>query len=287
MITGRFAPSPTGPLHMGSLITAVASYCSAKQAGGEWLVRIDDLDPPRQDANATNAIIRCLGAHGLHPDRPVAFQSEHALAYESALQTLTPHLFYCQCSRRQLRDHARYPGTCRNNKAPFPDCAVRVLMLDTEHSYTDGFLGVIDTELNSQLGDFIVRRKDGLIAYNLATAVDDGNAINQVVRGQDLLPVTAPQRYLMHLLGLNTPDYTHIPCLEFEDGTKLSKQTHAPPLNDAHAPANIRAALGYLGFRPPATLDSVAVLLNWSIEHFDIRQIPPKLPKYRPGHAGV
>ena len=271
---------------MGSLITALASYCSVTKAGGEWLVRIDDLDPPRQDPNAIKAILRCLRAHGLHPARPVIFQSDHAKAYESALQKLNPHLFYCKCSRRQLRAHKRYPGTCRNAKTAVPDRAVRVLMLDRDHNYTDGFLGVIDADLNNQLGDFIVRRKDGLISYNLATAVDDGETITHVVRGQDLLPVTAPQRYLMHLLDLTAPHYTHIPCLEFEDGTKLSKQTHAPPLSDAHAPANIRAALGYLGLHPPAPLDSVEVLLNWSVNHLDIGQIPAKLPKYRRDNMG-
>ena len=112
--------------------------------------------------------------------------------------------------------------------------------------------------------------------------MDDGNTISEVLRGQDLLPVTAPQRYLMHMLGLTAPDYTHIPCLEFADGTKLSKQTHAPPLNDADALSNLRAALGYLGFHAPDVVDSVDSLLNWSVEHFDMSKIPTRLPKYRP-----
>jgi glutamyl-Q tRNA(Asp) synthetase len=267
---------------MGSLVTALASYCSIKQAGGEWLVRIDDLDPPRQDPNAVNAIIRCLTAHGLHPDRPIIFQSDHAGAYESALQKLAPNLFYCKCSRKKLRAHDRYPGTCREARTPLPDRAVRVLLSDTEHGYCDGFLGSVDGNFAAQLGDFIVRRRDGLISYNLATAVDDGNTISEVLRGQDLLPVTAPQRYLMQLLGLTAPDYTHIPCLEFADGTKLSKQTHAPPLNEHSALANLRAALGYLGFHAPDAIDSVGILLNWSIAHFDLSQIPTKLPKYQP-----
>lgn len=267
---------------MGSLVTALASYCSIKQAGGEWLVRIDDLDPPRQDPNAVNAIIRCLTAHGLHPDRPIIFQSDHAAAYESALQKLAPHLFYCNCTRKQLRAHDRYPGTCREAKSPLPDRAVRVLMSDTEHGYGDGFLGPVDGNFAAQLGDFIVKRRDGLISYNLATAVDDGNTISEVLRGQDLLPVTAPQRYLMHLLGLTTPNYAHIPCLEFADGTKLSKQTHAPPLNDAIALSNLRAALGYLGFHAPQAADSVDTLLFWAVEHFDLSKVPSQLPKYRP-----
>ena len=282
MKRGRFAPSPTGPLHMGSLVTALASYCSIKQAGGEWLVRIDDLDPPRQDPNAVGAIIRCLTAHGLRPDRPIIFQSDHAVAYESALQKLAPQLFYCTCSRKQLRAHDGYPGTCRAARTPLPDSAVRVLVSDTEHGYNDGFLGSVDADFAAQLGDFIVRRRDGLISYNLATAVDDGNTISEVLRGQDLLPVTAAQRYLMHMLGLTAPDYTHIPCLEFADGTKLSKQTHAPPLNDADALSNLRAALGYLGFHAPDVVDSVDSLLNWSVEHFDMSKIPTRLPKYRP-----
>jgi len=267
---------------MGSLVTALASYCSVKQAGGQWLVRIDDLDPPRQDPNAENAIIRSLAAHGLNSDRPIIFQSDHAVAYESALQKLTPHLFYCKCSRRELRAHDRYPGTCRAAKTPTPDRAVRVLMLDAEHDYIDGFLGQVGADFATQLGDFIVKRRDGLIAYNLATAVDDGDTISEVLRGQDLLPVTAPQRYLMQLLGLNVPNYTHIPCLEFDDGTKLSKQSHAPPLDDACALTNLRAALGYLGFRAPDPINSISSLLNWSIQHFDLTQIPDKLPKYRP-----
>ena len=266
---------------MGSLITALASYCDIKQAGGQWLVRIDDLDPPRQDPNAVASIIRSLGAHGLQPDRPIDFQSAHAKHYEAALEKLQPHLFYCRCSRRQLRDLGRYPGTCRHQTTFVENSAIRIKMGDGEQNFNDGFLGPLRTDLATQLGDFIVRRKDGLIAYNLATAMDDGSGITHVLRGQDLLPVTAPQRYLMTLLNLQPPEYAHIPCLEFEDGSKLSKQTHAPALNDETAANNLIAALWYLGLKIPETADTVPVILKWAVEHFNLADIPKSLPKYR------
>lgn len=266
---------------MGSLITALASYCHVKQAGGRWLVRIDDLDPPRQDPNAVALIVRSLHAHGLQPDRPVDFQSDHAKAYERALQQLQPHIFYCQCSRRELKKFSRYPGTCRNAKTLVPDAAIRVAMADGEQQFNDDFLGPMSIDVAAQLGDFIVRRKDGLIAYNLATAVDDGANITHVLRGQDLLPVTAPQRHLMKLLDLRAPSYAHIPCLAFSDGTKLSKQTHAPALDDSIASRNLRAALWYLGFDAPASLQSVAAIVNWAVEHFTLVNVPERLPPYR------
>ncbi len=266
---------------MGSLITALASYCDIKQAGGQWLVRIDDLDPPRQDPNAVASIIRSLTVHGLQSDRPIEFQSNHATHYDAALKKLQPHLFYCRCSRRQLRGLGRYPGTCRNQKTFVENSAVRINMQDGEQSFDDGFLGPLNIDLATQLGDFIVRRRDGLIAYNLATAVDDGRGITHVLRGQDLLPVTAPQRYLMTLLNLPLPEYAHIPCLEFEDGSKLSKQTHAPALKDETAAQNLVDALWYLGFSVPEDTKSVPLILNWALEHFNPAAIPKRLPKYR------
>ena len=267
---------------MGSLITALASYCSVKQVGGQWLVRIDDLDPPRQEPNAVASIIRSLTAHGLHPDRPIDFQSTHATLYETALEKLRSHTFYCQCSRRELRAANRYPGTCRGQTAFVPQSAIRVAMQGGEHGFNDGFMGSINVDLAAQMGDFIVRRKDGLISYNLATAVDDGSGITNVLRGQDLLPVTAPQRYLMTLLGLTVPHYAHIPCLEFADGTKLSKQTHAPALNNDAASVNLTAALWYLGLQVPNTLASVAAIVSWAVQHFSLAKIPQRLPTYQP-----
>ena len=267
---------------MGSLITALASYCHIKQAGGQWLVRIDDLDPPRQDPDAVASIVRSLHAHGLRPDRPIDFQSNHAKAYEMALQQLQPHIFYCQCSRRELKKFSRYPGTCRKAKTPVPDAAIRVAMAEGEQQFSDAFLGPMNVDVAAQLGDFIVRRKDGLIAYNLAAAVDDGAGITHVLRGQDLLPVTAPQRHLMKLLDLRPPSYTHIPCLAFDDGTKLSKQTRAPALDDNIASHNLRAAMWYLGFNVPASIQSVATIVNWAVEHFALVNVPIRLPPYRP-----
>ncbi len=263
---------------MGSLVTAVASYLHIKQQRGHWHVRIDDIDPPRQDPGAIESILGSLYAHGLQPDAPVQYLSQHQASYTQALQTLGPHLFYCRCSRRSLQGQKVYPGTCRSYQQPRDDSAVRFAVGDVQISYVDGFTGLQRVNLATETGDFIVRRRDGLVGYNLATAVDDGS-YQQILRGQDLQPVTPMQIVLMQTLKLDIPAYTHIPVLCFADGTKLSKQTHAPPLQNQQAAANVANALRYLNHPPPAGL-SVAELLSWGVANWQLSAVPAKLPVY-------
>jgi glutamyl-Q tRNA(Asp) synthetase len=268
---------------MGSLVTALASFFDVKVKGGQWYVRIDDLDPPREDAAASGEILNSLQAHGLHGDRVVDYQSGHAQRYREALNRLTSHLFYCTCSRKSLADHAVYPGTCRGNTAPIADAAIRLRVSATPITFVDAIVGVQTVNLAQDCGDFIVRRRDGLWAYNLATAVDDGTDATHVLRGQDLLGVTAQQIYLMELLELTVPAYSHIPLLCFADGTKLSKQTHAPPLDDNRAALNLRAALHYLGLAPPAQPAWLPEQwVEWGLAHWKSHELPPQLPPYTP-----
>ncbi len=279
-VTGRFAPSPTGPLHMGSLITALASYLDARQQGGRWLLRIDDLDPPRQDPNAVHAILSSLAAHGLEADAPVQFQSAHRHRYADALARLQPLLFYCTCTRRALAGKGPYPGKCRGRSQPREDAALRITVnaANAVIRYRDLLQGPMQADLRTTTGDFIVRRRDQLWAYNLATAVDDGMDFNRVLRGSDLLEVTAPQLYLMDLLELPRPTYLHIPLLCHADGSKLSKQTHAPPLQDRRAAQNLQAALTILGQQPPSQPRwQVSQWLRWGRQNWQLQRIPEVL----------
>ena len=283
ILTGRFAPSPTGPLHMGSLITALASYLDAKVKCGQWYVRIDNLDPPREDPAATSEILASLQAHELQGERAIDYQSDHIPRYQQALNQLTDHLFYCTCSRKSLANQATYPGTCRGNTTPIADAAIRLRVSSAPITFIDAVVGRQTVDLTQEYGDFIVRRRDGLWAYNFATAVDDGSDATHVLRGQDLLDVTPPQIHLMNLLGLSVPAYSHIPLLCFADGTKLSKQTHAPPLDDSRAALNLRAALYYLGMNPPAQPSWLAEQwLEWALAHWEKHDLPRQLPAYMP-----
>ncbi len=272
---GRFAPSPTGPLHAGSLLAATASYLDARSRGDSWLLRIDDLDHFRIIEGAESAILRSLEAHGLQWDGPVLRQSERIPAYEAALAQLgeDDRLFYCNCSRKALRELPIYPGTCRSQRRPREDCALRVRVDDAEIAFTDLIVGPQQERLGEAVGDFIVRRRDGLIAYQLATAVDDGEAsISRVIRGGDLLDNTARQIFLMEALQLTVPSYGHLATLVYPDGAKLSKQSHAPGLDDASASANLADTLRRLGLNPPAGLSGAepAELLSWATGVFDL-----------------
>jgi glutamyl-Q tRNA(Asp) synthetase len=278
-MTGRFAPSPTGPLHFGSLLAAAASYFDARAAKQSWLLRIDDLDVPRTVTGAADAIKATLDAHGLHWDGPTILQSVHGEVYEQALQALTrlELTYYCRCSRRKLKGHRAYPGTCRAQRAPCADSAIRVLVGDAVVEFDDLIQGPQRDELANTVGDFVVRRRDGLIAYQLATAVDDGaDGIDSVVRGNDLLDNSARQIYLMRLLGLTPPSYAHIPMLTHPDGSKLSKQTFATPVDTNTVSANLARVLDWLGQSPPTHADrwSSAELITWGVENWDLDQVP-------------
>ncbi|NIP16070.1 MAG: tRNA glutamyl-Q(34) synthetase GluQRS [Pseudomonadales bacterium] len=278
-MAGRFAPSPTGPLHLGSLLAATASYLDARAAGEAWRLRFDDLDVPRNDPQALQSIITTLKAHGLIWDGPILHQSDNGAAYADALNRLAGMglLFYCTCSRRKLRNEAVYPGTCRSYREPRHDSATRVRVDHSEIVFVDRIQGTQSSRLDKTTGDFIVRRRDGLVAYQLATAVDDGaDDVTSVVRGADLLDNTPRQIYLMQLLGLQPPSYAHIPVLLNPDGSKLSKQTMAPPVDDGRAPENLIQAYRLLGLHPPADAAQWEVegILSWGISHWDHETVP-------------
>ncbi|XOV83454.1 MAG: tRNA glutamyl-Q(34) synthetase GluQRS [bacterium] len=284
-LTGRFAPSPTGPLHMGSLLTALASFLDIRQRGGQWFVRLDDLDPPRQDPDANAQIIASLSAHGLIGNRndsaEIDYQSTHEDRYVRALKRIQADLFYCHCSRRSLAGQKIYPGTCRYRTTWQADCAVRLQVEPGELSFRDEVKGAFVYQMAIDQGDFIVKRRDGLWAYNFAAAVDDGEDATHVMRGEDLLPVTAQQIYVMQRLKLAPPQYAHLPVLCYPDGTKLSKQTHAPALDNNRATANLRTALSYLGQNPPAEPSwSVSQWLTWGLSNWRLERVPAELKKY-------
>jgi len=283
LLIGRFAPSPTGPLHMGSLVTAVASFLDMKSRGGQWYVRIDNLDPPRESPAAQSDILSALEAHALQGDRPTDFQSNHFTRYHNALSALQPKLFYCTCTRKSLIGKTVYPGTCRANTAPISDAAIRLRADDKTISFDDTFVGPQTARLGKDYGDFIVKRRDGLWAYNFATALDDGHDATHILRGQDLLPTTPQQIYVMQLLKLRIPQYTHIPLLCFPDGNKLSKQAHAPALNISTAAVNLRTALSYLGLQVPRGQAWQAKhWIDWALSEWPQHQLPKQFRFYQP-----
>src|SRR2546421_43861 len=273
MYTGRFAPSPTGPLHMGSLIAAVASWLDARAAGGRWLVRIEDLDRPRCMPGAADAMLRTLDRLGLHWDGEVLCQSRRLEHYRAALDKLARQTYWCGCTRREIADSSLglasdgahiYPGTCRHGTAR--KRALRVRTTAEPISFVDRVQGRCQQVLEQDIGDFVLYRADGLFAYQLAVVVDDAaQGITDVVRGADLLDSTPRQIYLQRLLGLATPRYLHVPVLVNARGEKLSKQTGATAL--AFHERAIRKALRFLGQRETDRLDEA--VRNW-----DPRLIP-------------
>jgi glutamyl-Q tRNA(Asp) synthetase len=281
---GRFAPSPTGPLHFGSLVAAVASYCDAKSANGKWLLRIEDLDKPREVKGAAQAIITCLEAYGFAWDDVVVYQSQQTEQYEKALaQLLLNALVYpCTCTRKEIADSSTrhgiegviYPGTCRHgNHQENKPSALRMRVNDNIISFNDRSLGHIQHILSKDTGDFVIKRADGLFAYQLAVVVDDANqGVTDVVRGADLLNSTTRQIHLQHALGLATPRYLHIPIVKNAQGEKLSKQTLASALNSQQASQDIWNALNFLEQSPPITLrySSLAKIWDWAISHWKV-----------------
>lgn len=278
---GRFAPSPTGPLHLGSLLAAVGSYLAARAAGGRWLVRIEDIDPPRVVPGAADAILRSLEAHGLRWDGQVLWQSRRTAAHHAALDRLREAglLYPCACTRRELAAVARagvdgpvYPGTCRAGLPPGRSArAWRLRVADTRIEFRDAIQGTQAQHPARAVGDFVLQRADGLIAYQLAVVVDDAfQGVTQVVRGIDLLGSTARQIYLQQCLDLPRPDYAHLPLLVDRQGMKLGKQTGAHPLDDRHAGANLRQVLTALQLPPPDDLLGAppAELLRWATAHW-------------------
>jgi glutamyl-Q tRNA(Asp) synthetase len=277
---GRFAPSPTGPLHLGSLIAALASYLDARHAQGCWLVRMDDLDPPREEAGAAQRILKSLQIHGLHWDETVLYQSSRDAAYQRALDALDDMgaLFYCECSRAMQGPEGICCGTCGYRQEwVTPPCSIRVRVPpDTDIRFSDRVQGLQHSELGATCADFIVRRKDGLNAYQLAVVVDDAaQGITHIVRGSDLLDTTARQIYLQQRLSHPTPQYCHVPVITTSNGDKFSKQSHAPALDDTRPTANLRYALRFLNQpEPPAHLDTPAAIVAFAVEAWSIDAIP-------------
>lgn len=277
---GRFAPSPTGPLHAGSLATALASWVDARSHHGAWLLRIEDIDPDREESGASLKIIDSLEAHGLYRDDEVSFQSKHSSHYESALTKLRDEnrLFACHCTRKHLRSVATteqpaYPGFCRDKALPEGNMALRVKLDDATIGFADLVAGPQTENLTQTTGDFIVRRRGPLYAYQLAVVVDDARqGVTHVVRGADLLDNTARQIALQNLLGYPTPKYLHLPTVQGDDGRKLSKQTGARALDNHTALENLRIAWGFLR-QTPVTASSPPEFLQRAIAQWQRNRI--------------
>ena len=284
---GRFAPSPTGPLHFGSLIAAVASYCEAKNHGGKWLLRMEDLDRPREMAGASDEILHTLEAFGFEWNGEILYQSQRNDAYAEVLNNLqNKQLVYrCTCTRKEIADStsnfgidgAIYPKNCLQNpikaNSPF---AWRVETQDINIHFNDAIQGEITQNLCKVIGDFILKRADGLFAYQLAVVVDDAEqGITHVVRGADLLASTPRQIYLQQLLGLPTPNYAHVPVAVNQAGEKLSKQTLAAPI-DATKTNQLYNALNFLGQAPPSHLQAatLADIWQWAHVNWNLSQVP-------------
>jgi len=290
---GRFAPSPTGPLHFGSLAAAVGSYLDAKHHQGIWLIRMEDLDTPRCVPGAAEDILRTLDAFGLHSDVPVLYQSQRTAAYEEALQQLrnADAAYPCCCTRREIADSALngiegpvYPGTCRNGiPAGRTGRAWRARTNNAAIELDDILQGRISQHLERDIGDFVVKRADGLFAYQLAVAVDDAfQHITHIVRGADLLYSTPRQLYIQRLLGLSTPTYMHLPVALNAQGEKLSKQTLAPAIGSDDVVITLLKVLKFLQQQPPKELRGANVeqillwgAANWKPEKLaHCRQLP-------------
>ena len=279
--TGRFAPSPTGELHLGSLVAALASWLDARAAGGRWLLRIEDLDRPRELPGAADAILRQLSALGLDWDGEVVKQSRRGDAYRRALERLAGATYWCACTRSEIEDSvlapdgARiYPGTCRNGiAAGKTPRALRVRTDATAIRFNDRVQGECTQRVEKEVGDFVLLRADGLHAYQLAVVVDDAEqGVTDVVRGADLLDSTARQIHLQRLLGYAQPRYLHVPVAVTAQGEKLSKKTGAA----AVGPRDIPRALAFLGQSPPGDL-APGEALAWALAHWD----PANIPKTR------
>jgi len=272
---GRFAPSPSGPLHAGSLFAAIASYLDARANGGRWLIRIEDIDPPREQPGADRLILNSLAAHGLEHDGDVLYQSSRLNAYQKALDALLHDraAYFCSCSRRDFSAaDGRHSSICPHSSEPHDDSGLSVrARFHGPHTYrfADRYQGPQTFEYPSPADDFILRRRDGLFAYQLAVVVDDEfQQITDVVRGIDLLDSTPRQIWLQQRLHLAPLNYSHVPVLVDEEGNKLSKQQQAPAINDANAMQNVLMCLQQLGFPPPPDDLSLAALLNWAVERW-------------------
>ncbi|MCO8170486.1 tRNA glutamyl-Q(34) synthetase GluQRS [Pseudomonas sp. 21LCFQ02] len=277
---GRFAPTPSGYLHFGSLVAALASYLDARAANGVWLMRMEDLDPPREVAGAQTAILQTLEAYGFEWDGDCVRQSERHDAYAQVLERwFSQGLAYtCTCSRKQLQAYdGVYPGLCRNLGHAPSDGAIRLRVPELEYRFTDRVQGEYRQHLGREAGDFVIRRRDGFYAYQLAVVIDDAwQGINNIVRGADLLDSTPRQLYLQELLGIAQPRYLHVPLITQPDGHKLGKSYRSPPLPADQATPLLLRALRALGQPTDEQLlyGTPQEVLRWAVQHWDAGQIP-------------
>ena len=287
-VVGRFAPSPSGPLHFGSLVAAFGSYCLARQVGGSWLLRIEDVDTPRVVPGAADDILRALEACGLEWDGPVLYQSRRTDRYQAALERLQQSglIFACGCSRKEVLAGALhvgaegpvYAGVCRDGLAQ--GCrprSLRIRVPQEQVCFVDGVFGAREQRLESVVGDFVLRRADGLFAYQLAVVVDDAESgVNQVVRGADLLTSTPRQIFLQSCLGYSPPDYIHLPLALAQDGEKISKRHGAVAIATGQGRTpDLWRALRFLGQSVPEELQNApaAEVVAWGTKHFVLQQV--------------
>ncbi|WP_350431689.1 tRNA glutamyl-Q(34) synthetase GluQRS [Shewanella sp. H8] len=276
---GRFAPSPSGPLHFGSLIAALGSYLRAHSQQGQWLVRIEDIDPPREVTGASDSILRTLDAYGLHWHGTVLFQHQRHQAYQNQIDALiaSDDAYYCQCSRKIIQSSGGvYDGRCGRHQPRLTHGAIRIRNRVKTDSFVDQIQGHVIVDKHFAEEDFIIKRSDGLYAYQLAVVLDDAyQGITEVVRGCDLLESSCRQISMFSQLGLAQPSWLHLPLACTEKSFKLSKQNHAPAIDIIKPQASINAALAFLG-QQTVDYDSVEVMLEQAIEQFNISTIPAK-----------
>ncbi|PKL95690.1 MAG: tRNA glutamyl-Q(34) synthetase GluQRS [Gammaproteobacteria bacterium HGW-Gammaproteobacteria-8] len=275
---GRFAPSPTGPLHFGSMLAAVGSYLQAKSRKGRWLVRIEDIDPPREVPGAAQHQLETLARFGLQPDEAPLYQSASAAQHRAALTRLleTGAAFRCGCSRRDLPASGVYPGTCRDGLPPGRRArSIRFRINDQPEHFVDRIHGAQCVDLARECGDFVIRRADGLIAYQLAVVVDDiASGITEVVRGADLLDSSARQQALYRALGAAPPQWVHLPLVVDRSGAKLSKSDNSDPVAAGSPATTLRQLLSALGHPPPPEAGSLDRLWRWAIENWNLARVP-------------
>lgn len=286
---GRFAPSPTGPVHFGTLIAAVGSYLQAKKNNGAWIIRMEDVDTTRKVAGSDKEILNTLEAFGFEWDNEIIYQSQQTALYQSALEQLLSQsmLFPCVCSRKQLAETNSdiYPGTCRNRQLAEDklveenEYALRLLARDVTIEFSDTVMGKQSQNIAQQCGDFVIKRRDGLFAYQLAVVVDDAlQGITEIVRGSDLLDSTPRQIYLQQLLNYPTPGYCHLPLAIDKHGNKISKSGNATRVDIKYRGKLICKVLMFLGQNPPIDLSDSSIddIWSWAIKHWNISQVPAK-----------
>lgn len=277
---GRFAPTPSGYLHFGSLVAALASYLDARSVGGKWLMRMEDLDPPREVPGAQAGILQTLEAYGFEWDGELVRQSDRHEAYQAIIHQWFSHglAYACTCSRKQLEGYnGIYPGFCRNAGHSPEDAAIRIRVPELEYRFEDRVQGEFRQHLGRDAGDFIIRRRDGFYAYQLAVVLDDGwQGVTDIVRGADLLDSTPRQLYLQELLGLPQPRYLHVPLITQPDGHKLGKSYRSPPLPADQATSLLLRGLRALGQKTPDELKHATPreVLDWAIAHWTADSIP-------------